>query len=144
MKTFTLFLCVFFMLFSNANAENISRKEIEVKINKISQSCGPASTHNYVPDLELREQYIKANQCLKENIKKLAKDIFDETNYTDFCTQLNQAQTSYLQMSYLLNEKTKNINNLPGTFDRLQTQILLHDFLYQLLDKVIYYNMLEH
>ncbi len=110
-------------------------------IDNIIQICSPHITDEYTPDIVLKQQYEESSFCLKHNIQKLAKDIFNQDKYNEFCTYLSQATDSYLQIVLLLNEHTKGIDGLPGTFDQLEAYSQLYNFLSQLLEVISRYHL---
>lgn len=144
MIKFILILITLFSYIPNAWADNNQINNlVQIKMEQIKAICNPKLTDQYYSDMSLRQQYIDGTNCVEEEIKKIAKNIFDENLYNDFCTSLNQTINSYEQIVYLLNEKTKNTEIMSGTLDRLNTQIEKYNFLLHLLYKILYYDILN-
>ena len=104
-------------------------------------TCGPKISDEYAPDLVLKQKYAEGTVCLEKHIKKLAKDVFNEENYQLFCDYLTQSSAIYLNMMLLLSEKSNDTDNLPGTFEQMQTYSQLYNFLSKILETVMTYRM---
>ena len=144
MIKFILILVTLFSFTPIAWADNNQMNNLlQIKMEQIKATCGPKLTDQYYSDIDLRQKYINSTNCVEEEIKKVAKNIFDENLYDDFYTSLNQTINSYEQIAYLLNEKTKNTEIMSGTLDKLNTQIEKYNFLLHLLYKIYYYDLLN-
>ena len=141
MRKVILGLFVFFLLTNNLLADNPSKYNADV--DSILDICGPKISDEYVPDLMLMQQYKEGNICLEKQIKKIAKNVFNEENYQFFCNYLTQTSSLYLKMITLLNEKSEGVDGLPGTYEQMQIYSQLHDFLAKILEIVVNYDTLH-
>ena len=141
MKKFIFVIGLILNLIPNALANDIVVANHESNIDEILATCGPKISDEYVPDLVLKQQYIEGTICLEKHIKELAKDVFNEENYQYFCDYLTQSSSLYLKMMLLLNEKSNGADDLPGTFEQMQTYSQLYNFLSKILETVINYRM---
>lgn len=139
MRKFTLVLELFLLLSTTANASEVTDKQVNTKANEIISVCKVNITDEYVPDMVLQQQYADGIVCLEKQIKEIAKNIFDEDNYQKFCASLAATSFSYSQITHLLNEKSKGIDGLPGTFEQMQTYSQQYNFLFQLLETMVNY-----
>ena len=144
MKKFVLSLGFVMALNTNVCAENIKDEQYPhyaERFDEILATCGPKISDEYVPDLVLKQKYAEGAICLEKHIKELAKDVFNEENYQLFCDYLTQSSAIYLNMMLLLSEKSNDTDNLPGTFEQMQTYSQLYNFLSKILETVITYRI---
>jgi hypothetical protein len=141
MKKFVLILGLCLTLGANTRADDDIVVNHKLNIDEILDICGPKISDEYVPDLVLKQKYAEGAICLEKHIKRLAKDVFNEENYQYFCDYLTQNSSLYLKMMLLLNEKSNGVDNLPGTFEQMQTYSQLYNFLTKILETVINYRM---
>ncbi len=139
MKKLFLVLGILILLSRNSWADDNIATSLKSNIDEILAICSPKISDEYVPDLVLKQKYEEGTVCLEKHIKELAKDIFDEENYQYFCDYLTQSSAMYLKMMLLLSEKSNGIDNLPGTFEQMQTYSQLYSFLSKILETMINY-----
>ncbi len=141
MKKLFLALVILILLTNNTLADDNIAINYKSNINEILAICGPQISDEYIPDLVLKQKYAEGTVCLEKHIKKLAKDVFNEENYQLFCDYLTQSSAIYLNMMLLLSEKSNDTDNLPGTFEQMQTYSQLYNFLSKILETVMTYRM---
>jgi len=141
MKKIALILGFILSLSTNAWADNNIVENHKLNFDEILDVCGPKISDEYVPDLVLKQKYAEGAICLEKHIKGLAKDVFNDENYQYFCDYLTQSSSLYLNMMILLNEKSDGADDLPGTFEQMQTYSQLYNFLSKILETVINYRM---
>ena len=141
MRKLFLILEILLLLTGNTWADDNIATSYRSNVDEILTTCGPKISDEYVPDLVLKQKYAEGTVCLEKHIKELAKDVFNEENYQYFCDYLTQSSATYLKMMLLLSEKSNGADNLPGTFEQMQTYSQLYDFLSKILETVITYRM---
>ena len=92
--------------------------------------CAPQISDVDVSDLALTEKYAQSCLCLKQQIFKHAETRFSPEKYKSFESALENLNSSYRQVSQMLN----NPDGEQGTLDNLQTTVMQYRFLTSVLN----------